>query len=109
MIQYDCNIIVVPQIQLLVNKNLFQILFFRFNCLKCEINKIQICTPFSLEMFKIASVSDPAGGAYDAIPDPLVVRGFLSSAIAVSRLRRLISISPPNKNPRPISPPSTKF
>ena len=41
--------------------------------------------PFSLKMFKIAS----AGGAYDAPPDPLVVRGFLPSAIAASRLRRL--------------------
>ena len=27
--------------------------------------------------------------AYDAPPDPLVVRGFLPSAIAASRLRRL--------------------
>src|SRR6218665_3789445 len=37
-------------------------------------------------------------------PYPLVVRGFLPSAIVVSRLRRLIPISPPNKNTRPISP-----
>ena len=35
------------------------------------------------------SAPDPAGGAYDAPPDPLVVRGFLPSAIAASRLRRL--------------------
>ena len=35
------------------------------------------------------SVPDPAGGAYDALPDPLVVRGFLPSAIAVSCLRHL--------------------
>src|SRR6218665_2396148 len=50
------------------------------------------------EMFKIASVSgappqtsapDLAGGAHDAPPDPLVVSGFLPSAICVSRLRRL--------------------
>ena len=45
------------------------------------------------EMFKIASVSgappDPAGGAYGAPSDPLVVRGFLPSAIAASPLRRL--------------------
>ena len=33
--------------------------------------------------------ADPAGGAYDAPPYPLVVRGFLPSAIAASRLRRL--------------------
>src|SRR6218665_581747 len=48
-------------------------------------------------------------GAYDALPDPLVVRGFLPSAIAVSRLRRLIPISPPNKNTQPISPPKHKI
>src|SRR6218665_2131506 len=34
-------------------------------------------------------VAFPAGGAYDAPPDPLVVRGFVPSAIAASRLRRL--------------------
>src|SRR6218665_1405828 len=32
MIQCDCNIIVVSLIQLLLNKNFFQILFLRFNC-----------------------------------------------------------------------------
>ena len=37
------------------------------------------------EMLKILTVS----GAYDAPPDPLVARGFLPSAIAASRLRRL--------------------
>src|SRR6218665_1065786 len=37
--------------------------------------------------------------------DPLVVRGFLPSAIAVSRLRRLIPISPPKqKIPAPLAP-----
>src|SRR6218665_3927565 len=35
------------------------------------------------------SAPDPAGGAYDAIPDLLVVRSFLSSAIAASCLQRL--------------------
>src|SRR6218665_1314277 len=35
------------------------------------------------------SAPDPAGGAYDAPPDPLVGRGFLPLAIAASRLRRL--------------------
>ena len=34
------------------------------------------------------SAPDPDGGAYDAPPYPLVVRGFLPSAIAASRLRR---------------------
>src|SRR6218665_1300360 len=58
MIQCDCNIIVVSSIQLLVNKNLFQILFFSDLMVeKCEINRIQKCTPFSLEMFKIALAS----------------------------------------------------
>jgi len=44
-------------------------------------------------MFKIASVSGAPPqtplGAYDATPDPLIVRGFLPSAIAASGLRRL--------------------
>src|SRR6218665_531445 len=35
------------------------------------------------------SAPDPAGGAYDASQDPLVVRGFLPSAISASRFRRL--------------------
>src|SRR6218665_4124956 len=55
------------------------------------------------------SAPDPAGGAYGAPPDPVVMRAFLPSAIAVSRLRRLIPISPPNKNTRPISPPKHKI
>src|SRR6218665_1366398 len=51
------------------------------------------------------SAPDPAGGPYDAPPDPLVVRGFLPSAIAVSRLRRLIPLSPPKqKIPAPLAP-----
>src|SRR6218665_1215518 len=37
-------------------------------------------------------------------------RRFLPSAIAVSRLRRLIPLKPPQtKNPRPISPPKQKI
>src|SRR6218665_3325386 len=65
-------------------------------------------------MFKIASVSlglrpRPRWGSLRRSPDPLVVRGFLPSAIAVSRLRRLIPISPPNKNTRPISPHKHKI
>src|SRR6218665_3269261 len=35
------------------------------------------------------SAPDPAGGAHDAPPDPLIVRGFEPSAIAASRLWRL--------------------
>src|SRR6218665_16400 len=41
---------------------------------------MQKFTPFWHKMLKIA---------YDAPPDPLVVRGFLPSAIAASRFRRL--------------------
>src|SRR6218665_2041335 len=44
------------------------------------------CTQFLHKMFKIASAS---GETYNAPPDPLVGRGFLPSAIAASRLRRL--------------------
>jgi len=45
----------------------------------------------------------PRWGAYDAPSDPLVVRGFLPSAITVSRLRHLIPFSPPNKIPAPLA------
>ena len=66
-------------------------LFFYLIVEKCQINRIPKWAPFRLEMFKIASDSG-AEGAYDAPPDPLVVWGFLPSAIAVSRLRRLIPL-----------------
>src|SRR6218665_1206504 len=95
MKQCDCNIlhVVVSRIQLLVNKNFFHLLFFHllssfiyyfFDLIvkKYETNNIPKCTPFWHEMFKIVSLSD-------APPDPLVGRGFLPSAIAASRLRRL--------------------
>src|SRR6218665_3599845 len=39
------------------------------------------------------------------VPDALVVRGFLPSAIAASHLQSLFS--PPNKNSRPVSPHPT--
>jgi len=60
-------------------------------------------------MFKIALVSgapnpDPAVGAYYPLADPLVVRGFLPSAITVSRLWRLIPFSPQTKIPAPLAP-----
>src|SRR6218665_3762571 len=52
----------------------------------------------------------PRSGAYDAIPDPLVVKGFLPSAIAFSRLRRLIQLKPPKqKSPPRYSPPKHKI
>jgi len=44
---------------------------------------------------------DPAEGAYNAPPDPLVVRGFLPSALNPP-------LALPNKNTRPVSPPDTK-
>src|SRR6218665_1818071 len=52
------------------------------------------CTPFGTKFKKNCvgfwgSAPDPIGGAHDAPPSPLVGRGFLPSAIAASRLRRL--------------------
>src|SRR5688572_21114163 len=65
------------------------------------------------------SAPDPEGGAYDASPYPLVVRGFLPSAIAASRLRRSqfhlphsdILVGPPTSGPwlRPCCSPSILF
>src|SRR6218665_2325391 len=46
----------------------------------------------------------PRWGSLQRSSTPLVVRGFLPSAIAVSRLRLLIPISPPNKNTAPLAP-----
>jgi len=81
---------------------------------KGEFTRIPKCTPFWLEMFKITSASGalprPCWVAYDAPPDPLVVRGFLPSAIAASRLQRLILLElPQNKNSHPVSPPKHKI
>src|SRR6218665_2644938 len=87
MIQRRSNIIVVSRIQLLANKTFFIYYCFDLIVKKYELNNIPKCTPFWCEMFKITS--DPAGRAYDAPPDPIVDRGFLPSAIAASRLRRL--------------------
>ena len=47
------------------------------------------------------SVPGPAGGAYDAPPDPLIVRGFLPSAIATSRFQRSPTMRKANNNERP--------
>src|ERR1700733_5489783 len=47
------------------------------------------------------SAPDPAGGAYDAPPYPLIVRGFLPSAIATSRFQRSPTIRKANINERP--------
>jgi len=44
----------------------------------------------ALQHQSVCFSSLPAGGAYDAPPDTLVVRGFLPSAIAASRLRRSV-------------------
>src|SRR6218665_1280046 len=60
-----------------------------------EITKIQKCIPFwnndVQNRFGFwGSAPDPSGGAYDPPPaGSLVVRGFLPSAIAALRLRRL--------------------
>src|SRR6218665_49586 len=90
---------VVSKIQLLVNKKIFNLLLFDWIVKKSEIYKIPKCTPFWHEMLKIASVSgvppiDPAGGAYVAPSDPLVVRSFLPLTIAASSLQRL-QFAPP--------------
>src|SRR6218665_4228587 len=60
-------------------------------------------------MLKIASVSGALPhtplGSLRRSPNPLVVRGFLHSAIAVSGLRRLIPLEPPKqKVPAPLAP-----
>src|SRR6218665_2832488 len=66
------------------------------------------------------SAPDPGEGAYDAPPDPLVVRGFLPSAIAASRLWRLqfnpdahvlvaIPASKPPFHPFAPQPPSSGY
>src|SRR6218665_3513249 len=66
--------------------------FFDLIVKKYEINKSQKCTPFWHKMFKIAFFSGgsppnpPSCPPHDAPSDPLVVRGFLPSAIAASRL-----------------------
>src|SRR6218665_2645823 len=64
-------------------------------------------------MFKIAWVSGappqtPLGNLRRS-PDPLVVRGFLPSAIAVSRLRRRIPVSPPQHKYPPALAPKQKI
>src|SRR6218665_1319462 len=68
---------------------------------KYEINKSPKCTIckniVQNRVGSWGSAPDPAGAAYDAPPDPLVVMGFLPSAIAASRLRRLNPISPPKQ------------
>ena len=53
------------------------------------------------------SAPDLAGGAYDAPPDPLVVKGFLPSAIAASRKNP--PLVPKNKNSHPFTPPKHKI
>src|SRR6218665_4004874 len=70
-----------------------QQLFFYLIVKKSEIKKIPKCTLFGMKCSKILTVSgappqNPRGG-YDPPPDPPVAGGFLPSAIAASRLRRL--------------------
>src|SRR6218665_1605473 len=94
MIQCDCNTIVASRIQLLVNKNFFHLLFFRFDCYKNrKLTTSENALHFGMKCSKLrgfwGSATDPAVGAYDAPPGLLVGRGFLPSAIAASRLRRM--------------------
>jgi len=69
-------------------------LLFELIVTRYEINKSPKCTRFCKKIVRKricfwGSAPDPAGGAYDAPPDPLVVKGFLPSAIAAPRLQRL--------------------
>ena len=52
------------------------------------------------------SAPDPPGEAYDAPPDPIVVRGFLPSAISVSCLRRLLFFQLGRSMIKEIRPPT---
>src|SRR6218665_2529930 len=100
MIQCDCNIKVVSRIQLVVNKNFFHLQFFDLIVKKYEINNIPKCTSFWHEINVQncvgfwSSAPDPAGGAYDTPPNPLVGRGFLPSAIACNFAPSALAISP---------------
>src|SRR6218665_1981331 len=66
----------------IVNKSFVHLLFFPFDCYKCEISNIQECTSFGEKMLKIASASAGAPprarwGAYDA-PRPPSREGLLA-------------------------------
>ena len=71
----------------------FRYTFLDLTAKNYEINKSPKCAPFRMRRSKsrrfLGLRSRPRWGAYDAPSDPLVVRGFLPSAIAASRLRRL--------------------
>src|ERR1700733_7667559 len=62
---------------------------------KCEVKRTKNVLHFAIKCSNFfgfwGSVPDPAGGAYDAPPDPLIVRGFLPSAIETSRVPRSYS------------------
>src|SRR6218665_2274881 len=93
----------------------FRYYFFRFSCLKkVSLPGSQNVLHFGLKCSKsrrlLGLCPRPRWGAYDDPPDPLVVRGFLPSAIAASRLQRLILLElPQNKNSPPVSPPKHKI
>ena len=69
------------------------ILSFYLIVTKYEIYKSRKCTPFGMKCSKsrwsLGLCPRPHWGSLQRSPDPLVVRGFLPSAIAASRLRRL--------------------
>src|SRR6218665_1995311 len=94
MIQCDIIIIVVSRIQLLVNKNFFHLLHFSIWLLKnMRLTTSQNSLHFGVKCRKLRRFLGPRPrprwGAYNALPDLLVSRGFLPSAIVASRLRRL--------------------
>src|SRR6218665_674822 len=63
----------------------FRYYFFDLIFRKYEINKIPKCTPFGMKCSKSRRL---LGRRLRRSSDPLVVRGFLPSAIAASRLRQ---------------------
>src|SRR6218665_2029717 len=71
----------------------FRYYFFYLIFRKYEINKIPKCTPFGMKCSKSRRLLGlrprSRWGSLRCSPGPLVVRGFLPSAIAASRPRRL--------------------
>ena len=95
MIQWDCNIIVVLCVQLRVYyKNFFHLLFlwWRWWLKIMRFNKTPIM--YSILAWNVQTRIDLWGsaphptGAYYAPQDPLVMRGFLPTAITAARLTR---------------------
>src|SRR6218665_626497 len=82
-------------------------IFFDLIVKKYEIYKSPKCAPLGMKCSKSRRFLGlrglrprPRWRAYDAPSDPLVVSGFLSSAIAASRLRRLQHPLPLGRTPQ---------